>query len=64
MLGSAKLMQHESSLELSELRHQVTSKGGTTAKAIESLQNDNIEKIFANAMQAAITRAEEMSSQF
>lgn len=63
MLGSAKLMQKEQSLELSELRNQVTSKGGTTAKAIESLQDSQIEKIFAKAMQAAVKRAEEMSSQ-
>ncbi len=63
MLGSAKLMQKEESLELSELRKQVTSKGGTTAKAVESLQESQIEKILAKAMQAAVKRAEEMSSQ-
>lgn len=64
MLGSASLMSHHSDLELSELRSQVTSKGGTTAKAVESLQQDNIDKMFANAMQAAVTRAKEMSEQF
>lgn len=64
MLGSAALMSRESDLELSELRSQVTSKGGTTAKAVESLQQDNIDKMFAKAMQAAVTRAQEMSEQF
>lgn len=64
MLGSATLMQNQSGLELSELRAQVTSKGGTTAKAVESLQQANIKDMFANAMQAAVARAEEMSKQF
>jgi pyrroline-5-carboxylate reductase len=64
MLGSATLMQKQSGLELSELRSQVTSKGGTTAKAVESLQQDNIDIMFARAMQAAVTRAQEMSEQF
>jgi pyrroline-5-carboxylate reductase len=64
MLGSATLMQNQSELELSELRSQVTSKGGTTAKAVESLQQDNIDVMFARAMQAAVTRAQEMSEQF
>lgn len=64
MLGSASLMQKTPELELSQLRAQVTSKGGTTAKAVESLQQDNIDKIFARAMQAAVARAKEMSEQF
>ncbi len=64
MLGSAQLMQNKKDLDLSELRKQVTSKGGTTAKAVESLQHDKIDKIFAKAMQAAVTRAQEMSEQF
>lgn len=64
MLGSATLMARHNDLELSELRSQVTSKGGTTAKAVESLQHDNIDKMFAKAMQAAVARAQEMSEQF
>jgi len=64
MLGSATLMIRNGTLELSELRSQVTSKGGTTAKAVESLQQDNIDKMFAKAMQAAVVRAQEMSEQF
>jgi pyrroline-5-carboxylate reductase len=64
MLGSAKLMQNQPDLELSELRSQVTSKGGTTAKAVESLQQDSIDRMFSRAMQAAVNRAKEMSEQF
>lgn len=64
MLGSATLMRSKPDLELSELRHQVTSKGGTTAKAVESLQQSDIQNMFAKAMQAAVSRAQEMSKQF
>ena len=64
MLGSATLMQQQQTTSLADLRAQVTSKGGTTAKAVESLQQDNIPDIFATAMQAAVARAQEMSKQF
>jgi pyrroline-5-carboxylate reductase len=63
MLGAAEMVCHNPHLELNELRTQVTSKGGTTAKAIESFQQQGLEKIIANAMQAAVKRAEEMAQQ-
>jgi pyrroline-5-carboxylate reductase len=64
MLGTAEMVCHNPNLELSELRTQVTSKGGTTAKAIESFQTQGLDTIVANAMQAAVKRAEEMARQF
>lgn len=64
MLGAAEMVCHNPGLELSQLRAQVTSKGGTTAKAIEHFQNHGLENMIAGAMQAAIARANEMSSQF
>lgn len=64
MLGAAEMVCHNPDLELSELRTQVTSKGGTTAKAIESFQQQGLEKIIARAMQEAVKRAEQMSQQF
>jgi pyrroline-5-carboxylate reductase len=64
MLGAAEMVCHNPHLEISELRTQVTSKGGTTAKAIESFQQQGIEQVVANAMQAAIKRAEQMAQQF
>ncbi|MCF2948372.1 pyrroline-5-carboxylate reductase [Paraglaciecola aquimarina] len=64
MLGAAEMVCHNPSLELSELRTQVTSKGGTTAKAIESFQQQNLESVVANAMQAAVKRAQEMAELF
>jgi pyrroline-5-carboxylate reductase len=64
MIGAAEMVCHNPHLELSELRTQVTSKGGTTAKAIESFQEQGLEQVVANAMQAAVKRAEEMAKQF
>ncbi len=64
MLGAAEMVCHNPHLELSELRTQVTSKDGTTAKAIESFQQQGLEQIVANAMQAAVKRAEQMAQQF
>ncbi|MDU0354163.1 pyrroline-5-carboxylate reductase [Paraglaciecola aquimarina] len=64
MLGAAEMVCHNPQLELSALRTQVTSKGGTTAKAIESFQQQGLEKVVATAMQAAVKRAEEMANLF
>ncbi|MFT5838206.1 MAG: pyrroline-5-carboxylate reductase [Flavobacteriales bacterium] len=64
MLGAAEMVCHNPHLELSQLRTQVTSKGGTTAKAIESFQQQGLEQLVANAMQAAVKRAKEMAQQF
>ncbi len=55
---------HNPDLELSELRSQVTSKGGTTAKAIEHFQQNGLEAMVSGAMQAAIARAKQISEQF
>lgn len=63
MLGSAELVCKNEDIPLSELRNQVTSKGGTTAQAVAHLQNSGLETMVADAMQAAIDRAQEMSEQ-
>ena len=49
-------------MEFSTLRENVTSKGGTTAKAIEHFNQAQLTDIIANAMQAAVDRAVEMQS--
>ncbi len=46
--------------DLATLRQQVTSKGGTTAEAVRTLEENDIRGIVAKAMQSAVTRAEEM----
>jgi pyrroline-5-carboxylate reductase len=64
MRGAAEMVCHNPDLELSELRAQVTSKGGTTAKAVEHLQQNGLDILVSQAMQAAVRRAEEMSQSF
>jgi pyrroline-5-carboxylate reductase len=49
---------------LETLRSNVTSKGGTTAQAVESLQKHKIAQILGEAMQAAVTRAQQMAKEF
>jgi pyrroline-5-carboxylate reductase len=60
-LGATQMVA-QNNLEISTLRANVTSKGGTTHAAIEQFKNDGIEKMVKNAMNAAIARAEEMAN--
>ena len=51
-------------LDLETLRAQVTSKGGTTAEAIRSFQEQGLANLVNDAMRAAVKRAEEMEQLF
>lgn len=62
-LGAAKMASH-SDLELADLRSQVTSKGGSTAKGVEVYQQANLEQISADAVRAAVKRNQEMAELF
>jgi len=64
MIGSAEMIANNPSLELSELRAQVTSKGGTTFAAIECFQQHKLEEIVSKSMQAAVARANNMAKEF
>ncbi|WP_105900840.1 pyrroline-5-carboxylate reductase [Vibrio gangliei] len=59
-LGAAEMVVANPELDLSTLREQVTSKGGTTAEAIRTFNEHHLSDIVAKAMQAAVNRAEEM----
>ncbi|AWW33380.1 pyrroline-5-carboxylate reductase [Mannheimia varigena] len=59
-LGAAKLVEANPTIPLSTLRENVTSKGGTTAKALEVFEQANLADTVDKAMWAAIYRAEEM----
>lgn len=61
-LGASHLAS-QSSLSLETLRQQVTSKGGTTEKAIQSLQTGKLDAIVQTAVHAAALRAEEISQE-
>ncbi len=59
-LGAAQMVEHNTAA-ISTLRENVTSKGGTTFAALEQFKKDGLEETVSNAMNAAITRAEEMA---
>jgi pyrroline-5-carboxylate reductase len=63
-LGAAEMVVANSDTELSTLREQVTSKGGTTAEALRTFNENHLSEIVAKAMQAAVARAEEMEKLF
>ena len=62
LAGSGQMLLAHTDTAFGELRANVTSKGGTTAKAIESFQNAGLTAIVSDAMQAAVDRAEEMQT--
>lgn len=63
-LGAAEMVRHNSQLELAELRHQVTSKGGATAAALAQFTQANLDETVHKAMNAAAERSREMGEQF
>jgi pyrroline-5-carboxylate reductase len=64
MLGSAQMMVANPDVSLETLRKNVTSKGGTTAEAVASLQKNNIAHILSDAMRSAVKRASQMTQEF
>ncbi|RUO72770.1 pyrroline-5-carboxylate reductase [Idiomarina seosinensis] len=62
-LGAAQ-MAKESDLSLEDLRKQVTSKGGSTAKGVETYQQRELHNISADAVKAAVNRNQEMAKLF
>jgi pyrroline-5-carboxylate reductase len=59
-LGATQMVEHNTAA-ISTLRENVTSKGGTTFAALEQFRKDGLDEVVSNAMNAAITRAEEMA---
>ncbi len=62
MIGSARMIL-ESGDELQTLIDKVTSKGGTTAKALEKFYESDFEGIIKSAMDACTKRAEELGKE-
>ena len=61
-LGAAR-MALESDVDTAELRRRVSSPAGTTERAIQSFQANNLEDIFRQAMQDCVARAQEMAKE-
>lgn len=62
-LGAASMVIENPDVSLSTLREQVTSKGGTTAAALQCFETHQLSNIIEEAMQAALNRAEEMEKE-
>jgi len=63
-IGAAEMVIANANIDISTLREQVTSKGGTTAEALSTFNEHQLSDIVAKAMQAAVSRAEEMEKLF
>ncbi len=63
-LGAAEMVAANAETDLATLRAQVTSKGGTTAEAIRTFNDNQLSEIVSKAMKAAVSRAEEMEKLF
>lgn len=61
-LGAAK-MALESNDDAATLRRRVTSPGGTTESAVETLENGKLRTLFANALTAARDRSRDLADQ-
>lgn len=62
--GAAALVEANPETPLSTLRENVTSKGGTTFEALKVFNDRGLPTIVAEAMQAAVSRAQEMEKLF
>ena len=63
-VGATQLVKARPECSLETLRLQVTSKGGTTAEAIQVFETQQLNDTVAKAMRAAVARAEEMERSF
>ncbi len=62
MVGASKLMR-ESKTDPAELRRMVTSKGGTTAAALDVLENGKFRNLVIEAIIAAYNRSKELGGE-
>ncbi|WP_299793834.1 pyrroline-5-carboxylate reductase [uncultured Shewanella sp.] len=63
-LGAAEMVIQNPELSAAQLRENVTSKGGTTAKAIAAFESGNIRELVSQAMDDCVARAQEMAEQY
>lgn len=62
-LGAANMVIHNADLEISQLRANVTSKGGTTQAALSTLIEGGLTYLVCDAINAAHQRAQEIAQQ-
>lgn len=62
-IGASKLAQSSKDVDVVTLRARVTSKNGTTEKAIKSLEANNVKQDIVAAIHAAAARSKEMGDE-
>jgi pyrroline-5-carboxylate reductase len=62
-LGAAEMALSQPEISISQLRANVTSKGGTTHAAVEHLKDEGLTKTVGDAMDACIARAMQMEKE-
>lgn len=60
-LGAARMVQDNTDLEISQLRRNVTSPGGTTAAALDVLIDGKLPELVAKAVNASVVRGKELA---
>ncbi|GGP85240.1 pyrroline-5-carboxylate reductase [Shewanella ulleungensis] len=63
-LGAAQMVIQNQQLSVAQLRQNVMSKGGTTARAVETFQQGDLAGLVDKAMSNCVARAEEMAKTF
>ncbi|MBB1321396.1 pyrroline-5-carboxylate reductase [Shewanella sp. SR43-8] len=63
-LGAAQMVIQNQQLSVTELRQNVMSKGGTTARAVETFQQGGLVELVDKAMTNCVARAQEMAKTF
>jgi len=63
-LHGAGQLAHAGDGDLAKMRAEVTSKGGTTQAAVESLESADLRGIVARALEAATRRSRDLAEQF
>ncbi|WP_137222178.1 pyrroline-5-carboxylate reductase [Shewanella sp. MEBiC00475] len=63
-LGASQMVIQNQQLSVTELRQNVMSKGGTTARAVETFQQGGLVELVDKAMTNCVARAQEMAKTF
>ena len=63
-IGAARLAAVENSEPVKVLRERVTSKGGTTERALASMEADKVKEAIVRAIRAAAERSRELGDEF
>lgn len=63
-LGAAKMVSENPDIPIATLRENVTSKGGTTAAALSVFNQQHLQDIVQQAMQACVERSQQMEKLF